>query len=176
MGSSLSSRQTVAVTVVCTTSPCKVCLANPQRVQRSVSWQKVEDADDPLIETQDSRPGACDGDGVGKALNRHIEACGSSGLLVFRVAHKHPHRLKRPLQHSDSLTGTDFAIKTYKVVTHTHVNDLPVLAVQRLATSDIQLVDLFGHANLKATAMIKHFQQWAIAPALRIATGLCNWL
>ena len=136
-------------------------------MQRSVSWRTVEE-EDAQIETQDSRAGACDGGsdgaGAGKALSRHIDACGPSGLLVFRVAHKHPHRLKRPLQHSDSLTGTDFAIKTYKVVTHTRVNDLPVLAVQRLATSDIELVDLFGHANLKATAIIKHFQQSQSTP------------
>lgn len=34
-------------------------------------------------------------------------------LVVFRIPHKHPHMLKRPLQHLDEVSGLDFAARLY---------------------------------------------------------------
>lgn len=36
-------------------------------------------------------------------------------LVVFRVPHKHPHMLKRPLQNVDALGFSDLAIRLYTV-------------------------------------------------------------
>ena len=36
-------------------------------------------------------------------------------LVIFRVPHKHPHMLKRPLQHVDGLSFMDMAVRMYEV-------------------------------------------------------------
>ena len=36
-------------------------------------------------------------------------------LVIFRIPHKHPHMLKRPLQHVDGLTFLDMAVRLYTV-------------------------------------------------------------
>lgn len=36
-------------------------------------------------------------------------------LIIFRVPHKHPHMLKRPLQHVDGLNFMDMAVRVYEV-------------------------------------------------------------
>lgn len=72
-------------------------------------------------------------------------------LVVFRVAHHHPHRLKRPLQHSDRLGYGDLALRIYGVAASQEVDGLPRLRVQRAETPDIQLVDLFGFGSTSLT-------------------------
>ena len=36
-------------------------------------------------------------------------------LVIFRMPHKHPHMLRRPLQHVDGLSFLDMAVRVYAV-------------------------------------------------------------
>lgn len=43
-------------------------------------------------------------------------ACADANdLVLFRVPHKHPHMLKRPLQHVDGLHGLHYSVRLYSV-------------------------------------------------------------
>ena len=57
---------------------------------------------------------ANDGVDKGPALQqaqRRGDGGDGNGVIIFRVPHTHPHLLKRPLQHVDSLKGHDFAVR-----------------------------------------------------------------
>ena len=107
-----------------------------------------------------------------KDLHTASDSAAGSAIVVFRVSHKHPHRLKRPLQHSDSLTGADFAVRFYSIAERNIQHGAQQLTVQRAACADVQLVDLFGRARLKPENIIKYFLQWSVDPALRFAAGV----
>lgn len=94
-------------------------------------------------------------------------------MIIFRVSHHHPHRLKRPLQHSDRLTFGEIAIKTYTVAAAKEEDGLPRLQVERSNSSDIQLADLFGFAATSMTPnqLITNLQQWTLDPALSLDQG-----
>ena len=64
-------------------------------------------------------------------------------FVIFRVPHHHPHRLKRPLAHSDELVFGDLAIRVYAVASFKEEQGVE-LKVQRTDTADIHLADLFG--------------------------------
>ena len=100
-----------------------------------------------------------------KNLQTASDSATGSAIAVFRVSHKHPHRLKRPLQHSDSLTGADITENNLQ-------HGGQQLTVQRAACADVQLVDLFGRARLKPENVIKYFLQWSVDPALRFEAGV----
>lgn len=101
-----------------------------------------------------------------------INPCGAD-VIVFRVAHSHPHRLKRPLQHSDRLTGAQFALRIYAVVHFDFdvESEHMSLVIQRSTKADVELVDLFGRARIKPEELTKHFLQWTVQPALRFESG-----
>ena len=107
-----------------------------------------------------------------KNLQTASDSATGSAIVVFRVSHKHPHRLKRPLQHSDSLTGAEFAVRFYKITEHNIQHGGQQLTVQRASCADVQLVDLFGRAKLKPENIVKYFLQWSVDPALRFEAGV----
>ena len=104
------------------------------------------------------------------AAKRTINPSGAD-VIVFRVAHSHPHRLKRPLQHSDQLTGAQFALRVYAVMEHDVEKETPTLVIQRRSTADVELVDLFGRARIQPEELMKHFLQWTVQPAIRFESG-----
>lgn len=58
-----------------------------------------------------SGPGSCGrGSSAGLGKGRNVD-----DLVIFRIPHKHPHMLKRPLQHVDGLTFLDMAVRLYTV-------------------------------------------------------------
>ena len=59
---------------------------------------------------------------------KHTINPSGADVIVFRVSHSHPHRLKRPLQHSDQLTGAQFALRVYAVMEHDVEKETPTLS------------------------------------------------
>lgn len=150
-------------------------LGNPVRAgqgghRRSASWTEIQE-DDLKLEATPASTSA----NTGSSTAMDVDMGAGTGLIIFRVSHKHPHRLKRPLQHSDSLTGTHFALRLYQVTSqHTLAHEDgagPQLIVQRTQAADIQLVELFGKARIKPEKLIHHFLQWTVEPALRLEAG-----
>lgn len=150
-------------------------LKNPARVgqagyRRSVSWTESQE-DDLKVEATPASASAS----TSTSTSMDVDIGAGTGLIIFRVSHKHPHRLKRPLQHSDSLTGTHFAIRLYQVASQRTLEFEdgagPQLIVQRTEAADIQLIEFFGKARIKPEKLIHHFLQWTVEPALRLEAG-----
>ena len=73
-------------------------------------------------------------DAPGKILTEKEQVAGQrlldvNELVIFRVPHKHPHMLKRPLQHVDGLSFMDMAVRIYEVTPvsegHAEAEDAP---------------------------------------------------
>ena len=90
-----------------------------------------------------------------------------SDLVVWRVPHVHPHRLRRPLHHSDSLTGADFACSIYSV---TACPDEEMMIVQRLP-KDIALMEIFG-STVEPQDLVSSLKLWTVNEKLRFESGL----
>ena len=71
-------------------------------------------AADVVISDEDSDIGDVPG-GPANAAGGHGCMGDTSQIVIFRVPHKHPHMLKRPLQHVDALSGLDLAVRIYEV-------------------------------------------------------------
>lgn len=95
-------------------------------------------------------------------------------FVIFRVPHHHPHRLKRPLAHSDELVFGDLAIRVYAVASFKEEQGVE-LKVQRTDTADIHLADLFGFGEknppVSANQLLESFHRWTVEPALFVDPG-----
>lgn len=76
-------------------------------VTRAIHVQSSDDEDDVAAATS-SIPSSSAGAGC---ATKSV----TDDLVIFRIPHKHPHMLKRPLQHVDGLTFLDMAVRTYVV-------------------------------------------------------------
>ena len=96
-------------------------------------------------------------------------------LIIFRVPHKRPHGLKRPLQHTDDLTGLDFAVRLYAVVTETQGPGASqdTFKVQRMHGSDVKLMELCTSTCVDVDDLIQSLKQWSLQPGMCFDTGLC---
>eukprot|EP00435_Cladocopium_sp_Y103_P062809 s1023_g24.t1 len=68
------------------------------------------DSDDDAHHHERGQSGPGSGTAAGLWTGRNLD-----DLVIFRIPHKHPHMLKRPLQHVDGLTYLDMAIRLYTV-------------------------------------------------------------
>ena len=102
-------------------------------------------------------------------------AVGDAGSeVVFRVPHKHPHRLKRPLHHSDDLAAFHFLLRPYKTswANSDQEQERSEILVQRCQTDDIHCMELFGGAAAdQADTLIRSLKQWCVDPALHVDEG-----
>ena len=102
-----------------------------------------------------------------KAVKHAQEGPTAPNVVVFRVPHSHPHRLKRPLHHSDDLTGLHFALRPYTILDHGG----DTLEVQRAGGEDILCVELFSKSGLLAENLIRELKQWTVESGMRFDGG-----
>ncbi len=91
-----------------------------------------------------------------------------SDLIIFRIPHRHPHMLKRPLQHADDISGFDFALRPYYVAS----TDGQVVKVQRQESPDIMVMELISATTVTAEKLIRGLKQWSVQPDVILETGL----
>lgn len=103
-----------------------------------------------------------------KPIVTNADADPGSDLIIFRVPHKHPHMLKRPLQHADDISGFDFALRPYCVVSA----DGEVVKVQRQPSPDIMVMELVSATTVTAEKLIRGLKQWSVQPDAIMDTGL----
>lgn len=94
---------------------------------------------------------------------------GESGdaLVIFRIPHKRPHGLKRPLQQCDSLTGMDFAVRMYSIAEC----DGDALRVVRCPSADIVLMELISNTVVSEESMLSELKQWTVRPEVEFNKG-----
>lgn len=125
----------------------------------SLSWTVVEESDGLSVEPPQPQAVAQDQESAQESTH--------GKFMIFRIPHKHPHRLKRPLHHSDDLTGFHFAIRPYSIVTCTEQE----VVVERCQHDDVLCLDLFAKSSVNADQMIKHLKQWSVEDGMRFAEG-----
>ena len=76
--------------------------------------------------------------------------------------------LKRPLQHADDISGFDFALRPYCVVSA----DGEVVKVQRQPSPDIMVMELVSATTVTAEKLIRGLKQWSVQPDAIMDTGL----
>lgn len=125
--------------------------------QISGSLTMFVDSDD-----EQAGAGAGSGSGSGFATAPKRQAVNSSALCVFKVAHKNPAGLKRPLASVDNLRFGDIAIQAYVAET---VDD-GKLQVRR-SQEPIQLLRLLSSAE---ASLEKHLKCWSVAGSAVVNT------
>lgn len=91
-------------------------------------------------------------------------------VVIFRMPHRHPHMLKRPLQHADGVTGLDFAIRLYAVASKQFEDGVLRVHRQR-ASSDILLMELLSSSTVSPLTLIKNLKQWSLRPEIEFDEG-----
>lgn len=126
-------------------------------LKKTLSWTVVDEDDGLSLKPQPSP----------SQDETSAQECMDIKFMMFRIPHKHPHRLKRPLHHSDDLSGFHFAVRPYSIVSLTEQE----VIVERCLQDDILCLDLFAKSSVNADKMIKHLKQWSIEDGMRFAQG-----
>ena len=95
-------------------------------------------------------------------------------LTIFRVTHKQPYKMKRPLQSIDNVSNQDIAIRLYKVqeileggrlLKATEARDQDISVLHLLTSSSLQ------HATPQA--IIANMQQWCLEQTVHFSMRGC---
>lgn len=129
----------------------------------AIKWTHVEEKEDEFLEVHQGQ----DARNKSKPVRHFQEGPPAPNVVVFRVPHSHPHRLKRPLHHSDDLTGLHFALRPYTILDHGG----DTLEVQRAGGEDILCVELFSKSGLQADNLIRELKQWTVESGMRFDAG-----
>ena len=135
------------------------------------NWTTDADSDLVFLESQASQtPRASCVEADGREEDEEaVRADGteSQALVIFRVPHKHPHMLKRPLQHVDAMSALDMAVRVYSVVR----SDGPdAFCVQRAEGADIFLTELLT-SDAADSKLIKKLKQYKVQDQIDLDTG-----
>lgn len=125
------------------------------------------DADPAFLESQTSDVQMALGAAGNRVEDREGEA-GSEDMVIFRVPHKHPHMLKRPLQHVDAMSALDLAVRVYSVVRSDGADGF---LVQRAPGADIFLTELLTSVDAGDSHLTKKLKQYKVQDQIELDTG-----
>lgn len=86
----------------------------------------------------------------------------AANVLVFRVTHQSPSKLKRPMACADTLTSLHCAVRVYSSSFCGPHGDLDPIIIERHDAPDIDLVDFFSGPAEALERRLSTFMQWSV--------------